>query len=1175
MFKEVKPEVTDFIEQSRKQRNERRDAKARALSAVIIQKNWRSFVVRRNVIRGFRSEFDFKILEGNSVKLTQLIPATELLRYVKYLKFHYNSKLDYERFLVLIRYIVNSVDTGDFKVSYVSLALRKPTLVDWIITTKWLFSTVVEHMGSLDPSIPSDSKVLNIFLSFLLIHTNCCQWSLIQDEKLKPAMSRLATTFLQHLVQKSLFEHLNAVLQKGLARHTPALTKVSLTGIFTIAMRPLIYEKFPQKLVISFTRNILTVPGFILHINSMMNEAYDIIVNERLCSKIIMTLYDSSEEFNILLSKLDGSYVLCLIANLIQLSLLETDILASHCTEFCIVLSKSMHYLGTYVGSKKSNLCSWHPILGWFAQSLDNSLQSAMSFVTSQLRLLWNGRMVRLLFADLYAQAELNLPELSTSDGRSSSTGHHSTNTTCTSQHGPGAPSKAEKLAVLGLLPPISRMGGSRSAGSDIDGYGHRVRHGLSNFLRQISNSSAYRARFRNKKEITNNYIPNLSTGRSDSPGPSDLPKSLKAVCMLYCFTSGSLKEIRSAILAGLSLGDLLPRMWRLISCCGSVRDWAHVIMNSQSVYHLEPHESHLMQIFASATSNLLSILDDAELFELKKSFTIDELCSMGSFFNHLIYESVIMVPDPNQLKLWSPSCKDNKLNKTNESVAMHDKNNKSAIQSNSSSTVMPNLFTICLRLLSVIYERDSRHLFTPPDFWLISNLKVSAFLADLRKPKPHATFLLKHIPHIIPHKERVILFRDFVREDKASLGIHTRTNWLTDDGPVGAVITVHRNRIVEDGYQQLANLTSSQLRMKIRVQFVNEMGLDEVGIDLDGVFKEFLEETLRRVFDPSLNLFRVTNDQRLYPSPTSHLQESHLQLFEFLGKMLAKAVYECIVVDVPFANFFLTQLLGREKAGCYSFLDELATLDKELYKSLSYIKHYDGDVSDLEFTYSYAEDCLGQVIIHDLCPGGRQISVTNDVKISYVHSVAHFRMYKQIRAQTASFIRGFYSILNPDWLAMFSPSELQTLISGDSSSMDIDDLKQHTRYSGGFHSNHRVIRWLWDILRRDFDDRERSLFLKFVTSCSRPPLLGFANLEPPFCIRCVHYTNEDQDLGDTLGSVLKGFLGVVGRREEVSRLPTASTCFNLLKLPNYSSRSALKEKLRYAINSHAGFELS
>ena len=29
-------------------------------------------------------------------------------------------------------------------------------------------------------------------------------------------------------------------------------------------------------------------------------------------------------------------------------------------------------------------------------------------------------------------------------------------------------------------------------------------------------------------------------------------------------------------------------------------------------------------------------------------------------------------------------------------------------------------------------------------------------------------------------------------------------------------------------------------------------------------------------------------------------------------------------------------------------------------------------------------------------------------------------------------------------------------------------------------------------------------MFLKFVTSCSKPPLLGFENLEPPFSIRCV-----------------------------------------------------------------------
>ena len=55
----------------------------------------------------------------------------------------------------------------------------------------------------------------------------------------------------------------------------------------------------------------------------------------------------------------------------------------------------------------------------------------------------------------------------------------------------------------------------------------------------------------------------------------------------------------------------------------------------------------------------------------------------------------------------------------------------------------------------------------------------------------------------------------------------------------------------------------------------------------------EFLEETIKRVFDPSLNLFRVTGEERLYPSPTSYMQDNHLQLFEFVGRMLGKAVYE------------------------------------------------------------------------------------------------------------------------------------------------------------------------------------------------------------------------------------------------------------------------------------------
>lgn len=156
---------------------------------------------------------------------------------------------------------------------------------------------------------------------------------------------------------------------------------------------------------------------------------------------------------------------------------------------------------------------------------------------------------------------------------------------------------------------------------------------------------------------------------------------------------------------------------------------------------------------------------------------------------------------------------------------------------------------------------------------------------------------------------------------------------------------------------------------------------MDEAGIDQDGVFKEFLEESIKKVFDPSLNLFRATSNRRLYPSSNSYLQDNHLQLFEFVGRMLGKAVYEGIVVDVPFASFFLSQVLGQTAQALYSCVDELPSLDAELYRSLSYVKHYEGDVGELDLTFSVDEDVMGRLVTHELVPGGRAVPVTNENK--------------------------------------------------------------------------------------------------------------------------------------------------------------------------------------------------
>ena len=100
----------------------------------------------------------------------------------------------------------------------------------------------------------------------------------------------------------------------------------------------------------------------------------------------------------------------------------------------------------------------------------------------------------------------------------------------------------------------------------------------------------------------------------------------------------------------------------------------------------------------------------------------------------------------------------------------------------------------------------------------------------------------------------------------------------------------------------------------------------------------------------------------------------------------------------------------------------------------------------------------------------------------------------------------------------------------------------------GGYHEKDLAVDYFWQALEQ-LDQPSRKAFLRFVTSSPNPPLLGFAELNPKFAIR---------HAGD-----------------DAHRLPTASTCVNLLKLPAYTSTEQCLERLRYAIHSGAGFDLS
>lgn len=150
--------------------------------------------------------------------------------------------------------------------------------------------------------------------------------------------------------------------------------------------------------------------------------------------------------------------------------------------------------------------------------------------------------------------------------------------------------------------------------------------------------------------------------------------------------------------------------------------------------------------------------------------------------------------------------------------------------------------------------------------------------------------------------------------------------------------------------------------------------------------------------------------------------QDNQLQLFEFLGRIIGKALYERVLIDVPFTSFFLNKWLGRK-----SYVDDLPSLDPEVHQGLMFLKDYDGNVNDLSLSFSLNVDAgNGQTRVVDLVPNGRHTVVTKENRMQYIHLVANYKLNTQIARPCKYFFRGLSDLIKPDWLQMFSEVRFQ-----------------------------------------------------------------------------------------------------------------------------------------------------
>lgn len=515
-----------------------------------------------------------------------------------------------------------------------------------------------------------------------------------------------------------------------------------------------------------------------------------------------------------------------------------------------------------------------------------------------------------------------------------------------------------------------------------------------------------------------------------------------------------------------------------------------------------------MLVLFCMSYEHLLVVMDDEEMYEQEYPLPLCQIERIVLSLKHALHEAY-----------WNYA----NLAPSSESVAF-------------------GVFVVemATRLMRVLYNRCSRQPFCNVTSWIIAELDSNQLIEEVLLGTPRANKLIQSMPYLVPFPDRVKLFQRLIKADKE---IHQ------SEGCSVYRIRIRRGAILDDGLRKL-NSIRTNLKKRINVVFVNSAGREEVGIDAGGLFKEFWLDLSTLAFDLQYGLFLTTHDQLLYPNPNSssnHFsrESDHLTMFQFVGRILGKALYEGIVVQPKFAHFFLSKLLHS-----FNQLNELPSLDPEIYKNLMFLKSYDGDVEDLGLTHTIVQDVFGEQKEIEIIPGGGNVPVTNRNKTRYIHLVANYYLNTQIREQCAAFRMGLSDLIDPRWLQMFNEPELQVLISGKSGKIDVDDLKANSRYAGGYFALDKRVAWLWQALS-SFTPSEQAAFLRFTTSCQRAPSLGFASLTPQFCVQKIPIRSDDE------------------------LLPSSSTCFNTLKLPTYSSYKVLRAKLLTSISSGAGFEMT
>lgn len=289
-------------------------------------------------------------------------------------------------------------------------------------------------------------------------------------------------------------------------------------------------------------------------------------------------------------------------------------------------------------------------------------------------------------------------------------------------------------------------------------------------------------------------------------------------------------------------------------------------------------------------------------------------------------------------------------------------------------------------------------------------------------KNKKIINLILRRYPKMFPNEILIKISRFLDLENKKKY-FRYELKKLKAEHSSNIQLNIRRDHIFMDSYHHFRNKKPEDLRGKLTIRFIGEEA-----IDAGGVKREWFTLLSKEMFNPHFMLFKLTSNANTYlPNNNSGMFESdHLEIFKFIGRVIAKAIFDGFMLDCYFTRGFYKLICNIPLT-----YHDLADYDPEYYKSIKWFMENDiSDMGDM-WTFSYEEDNFGQLEVIDLIPNGRNISVTQENKFDYVQKLCFAKLFGNIKPQVEAFQKGFYELIPLKLISIFDPRELELVISG------------------------------------------------------------------------------------------------------------------------------------------------